>query len=89
MQKIISILSVIGIILIFSTGCYPIITENEETLSNFKQNISENIDYDPQKYPVEIQNLNSKTQISTLTYTQPPQRVVAFWQNSIETLYSF
>lgn len=86
MQKIISILSVMGIILIFSTGCHPIITENEETLANFKQNTPQNIDYDPQKYPVEIQNLNSKTQMSTLTYTHPPQRVVAFWQNSIETL---
>ena len=36
--------------------------------------------------PVTIENINEKGEPSAQVYEQPPQRVVAVWQNSIETL---
>ena len=36
--------------------------------------------------PVTIENINEKGEPVSQVYEQPPQRVVAVWQNSIETL---
>lgn len=37
-------------------------------------------------YPVEISNYNSQGQPVTTVYDHPPKRIIALWQNSIETL---
>ena len=43
-------------------------------------------DYNPAHYPVTIENYNTQGEPEQMTYTKPPERVVAVWQNSIETL---
>lgn len=37
-------------------------------------------------YPISIENYNSKNQSVAYTYYKQPQRVIAVWQNSVETL---
>lgn len=38
------------------------------------------------RFPVTISSLNSKGKMEEETFTKPPERVVAVWQNSVETL---
>ncbi|WP_297012816.1 ABC transporter substrate-binding protein [uncultured Dialister sp.] len=38
------------------------------------------------RFPVTVSSLNSKGEMEEETFTKPPERVVAVWQNSIETL---
>lgn len=38
------------------------------------------------RFPVTISSLNSKGEMEEETFTKPPERVVAVWQNSVETL---
>ena len=81
-------------IIIFSlavllTGCSRnILTlpvhENAEALVRF--NTPAQYDYNPAHYPVTIENYNTQGEPEQMTYTKPPERVVAVWQNSIETL---
>lgn len=81
-------------IIIFSlavllTGCerniftLPV-KENPEALLRFNQPVE--YAYNPAHYPVTIENYNTQGEPEQMTYTKPPQRVVAVWQNSIETL---
>lgn len=81
-------------IIIFSlavllTGCerniftLPV-KENPEALLRFNQPVE--YAYNPAHYPVTIENYNTQGEPEKMTYTKPPQRVVAVWQNSIETL---
>lgn len=42
--------------------------------------------YEYEKAPVVIENLSTDNKKTTFTYQRPPKRVIAVWQNSIETL---
>lgn len=81
-------------IIIFSlavllTGCSRnILTlpvhENAEALVRFNSPAQYN--YNPAHYPVTIENFNTQGELVKETFSKPPERVVAVWQNSIETL---
>ena len=58
--------------------------ENPEALMRFNTPVQ--YDYNPAHYPVTIENFNTQGEPERQTFTKPPQRVVAVWQNSIETL---
>lgn len=58
--------------------------ENPEALMRFNTPVQ--YDYNPAHYPVTIENFNTQGEPEQQTFTKPPQRVVAVWQNSIETL---
>lgn len=60
------------------------VKENPEALLRFNQPVE--YAYNPAHYPVTIENYNTQGKPEQMTYTKPPQRVVAVWQNSIETL---
>ena len=61
------------------TGCSPIVKES-------KPGAAEAVTYNEAHYPVTITNLSSKGEKEEQTFKEPPKRVVAVWQNSIETL---
>ena len=58
--------------------------ENAEALVRF--NTPAQYAYNPAHYPVTIENFNTQGEPVKETFTKPPERVVAVWQNSIETL---
>lgn len=58
--------------------------ENSEALVRFNTPVQYN--YNPAHYPVTIENFNTQGEPEQQTFTKPPERVVAVWQNSIETL---
>ncbi len=60
------------------------VQENSDALVRFNKPV--HYDYNPAHYPVTIENFNTQGEPEQLTYTKPPERVVAVWQNSIETL---
>ena len=75
------------VLLIILSGCSPVIKENADTIQLREQKKSQlNISYNENNYPIKIKNINSKNEEFELTYKKPPQKVVAFWQNSVETL---
>lgn len=88
MQKrvVITTLIILGLAL---TGCTRNIFtlpvhENPEALVRFNTPVQ--YDYNPAHYPVTIENFNTQGEPEQQTFTKPPERVVAVWQNSIETL---
>lgn len=88
MQKCVAIITllILGLAL---TGCERnILTlpvkENPEALLRFNQPVE--YAYNPAHYPVTIENFNTQGEPEQQTFTKPPERVVAVWQNSIETL---
>ncbi len=58
------------------------VQENKDTLVRFNQPVA----YEYELYPLTIENVNSRGEAEMFTYKEPPKRVVAVWQNSIETL---
>ena len=60
------------------------VKENPEALLRFNQPVE--YAYNPAHYPVTIENYNTQGEPEQMTYTKPPERVVAVWQNSLETL---
>lgn len=60
------------------------VKENTEALLRFNQPVE--YAYNPAHYPVTIENYNTQGEPEQMTYTKPPERVVAVWQNSLETL---
>lgn len=75
------------VLLIILSGCSPVIKENADTIQLWEQKKSQlNISYNENNYPIKIKNINSKNEEFELTYKKPPQKVVTFWQNSVETL---
>ncbi|WP_440442026.1 ABC transporter substrate-binding protein [Phascolarctobacterium succinatutens] len=60
------------------------VKENPEALLRFNQPVE--YAYNPAHYPVTIENYNTQGELEQMTYTKPPERVVAVWQNSLETL---
>ena len=64
------------------TACSPIVKvqdENAQRLGTAEQ-------ADAAYTPVTIENINEKGDPIAQVYERPPERVVAVWQNSIETL---
>ena len=59
------------------TSCSPIVHVHESAAPPAA---------DAQHSPVTIENVDAKGAPRTDEYTEPPQRVVAVWQNSVETL---
>lgn len=57
---------------------------NNVALERFKNNPP--YSYNREHYPVKIENLNSRNERIIYTFDKPPERIVAVWQNSIETL---
>lgn len=68
------------------TGCagldFQVVKENNQALAEQK---SKSYTYNPEHYPVTITNLNTKGEPEEQIIKKPPQRIVAMWQNSIET----
>ena len=60
------------------------VQENPEALVRFNTPVQ--YDYNPAHYPVTIENFNTQGKPEQQNFTKPPERVVAVWQNSIETL---
>lgn len=60
------------------------VKESPEALLRFNQPVE--YAYNPAHYPVTIENYNTQGEPEQMTYTKPPERVVAVWQNSLETL---
>lgn len=71
-------------LLLLCCGCHPIVRENRAAIDGFGQEAP--VAYDAARYPVSIENINSRAEAELSVYEKPPQRVVAVWQNSIETL---
>ena len=69
------------VLVLLLTACSPIVKvhENEHRPAMTEQT-------DAVYTPVTIENINEKGEPVSAHYEQPPQRVVAVWQNSIETL---
>ena len=69
------------VLVLLLTACSPIVKvhENEHRPAMAAQT-------DAAYTPVTIENINEKGEPVSQVYEQPPQRVVAVWQNSIETL---
>lgn len=67
-------------------GCagldFQVVKENPKAVSEQKTNT---LDYNPNHYPLTITNLNTKGEPEEQVFKRPPQRIVAMWQNSIET----
>lgn len=88
MQKCVAIITLLILGLALS-GCERNIFtlpvhENPEALVRFNTPVQ--YDYNPAHYPVTIENFNTQGEPEQQTFTKPPERVVAVWQNSIETL---
>ena len=73
----------IGAFAFLLSGCSPASLNQVELQRVDKQ---ENTIYHAEHYPISITNLNSYSQEEVTTYDKPPQRVIAIWQDSIETL---
>jgi len=67
-------------------GCagldFKVVNENSDALAKQKQKV---YTYNAAHYPVTIKNINSKGELQEQTFKKPPERIVAMWQNSIET----
>ena len=60
------------------TACSPVVHVHESPPAGAEQ---------AEAYrPVTIENINEKGEARSSEYTSPPQRIVAVWQNSVETL---
>lgn len=73
------------VLIICCTGCSLNIVKENIADSN-KVSIDNSIEYDKEYYPIKINNINSRNEEETFQYNRPPRKVVAVWQNSIETL---
>lgn len=60
------------------------IHENTQALSAFNKSL--NYVYSGKHFPLTIENTNSSGEKELLYFNKPPKRVIAVWQNSIETL---
>ena len=69
------------VLVLLLTACSPVVKVHEN-----QRRPAMPVQTDAAYTPVTIENINEKGEPSTQVYEQPPQRVVAVWQNSIETL---
>ena len=70
--------------LIFLSGCAPVVKENGKTMPRIDGEAK--IEWNRGKYPLAVETLNSHGEKERQVFYSPPKRVVAVWQNSIETL---
>lgn len=64
-------------------ACSPVVHEGGSSASRESQSLSRE---ESRHYPVTVTSMNSKGEMEEETFDKPPERVVAVWQNSIETL---
>lgn len=87
MKKIVILISLILTLLLQGCGrdifSLPV-KENAQELVRFNQ--PHEYAYNKEHYPLQIDNINSNGELETMVFEKPPKRVVAVWQNSIETL---
>ncbi len=89
MKETVNFLIICVLFALLLTGCQPVVKENSESIAKLQKAedyTTDSYNYNEADYPVDITNLNSASDLETQTYTKPPKRVVAVWQNSIETL---
>lgn len=86
MRKVLVLFIIITVFIVL--GCNKnifILPIKEDTSELYKFDNAE-ITYNKSNYPVNIINYNSSGEAEVSTYIKPPRRVIAIWQNSIETL---
>lgn len=66
------------------TGCSPVASLNQIELERI--NTNNDLIFNDSDYPVIIKNMDSYGKDEVSIYQKPPKRVIAIWQNSIETL---
>lgn len=76
-------LALVSVSIAFFGGCTPVVRENTGTPS---QQNTEKMVGESAHYPVTVETLDSKKKLHKETFAETPRRVVAVWQNSIETL---
>lgn len=87
MRYFVSVLTVCLLLII--TGCgtrlwtLPV-QENPAALAEHVRRPAQEYRHD--HYPVTVETLNSRGEMQAQTFDRPPERVIAIWQNSIETL---
>lgn len=87
MRYFVSVLTVCLLLII--TGCgtrlwtLPV-QENPAALAEHVRRPAQEYRHD--HYPVTVETLNSRGEMKAQTFDRPPERVIAIWQNSIETL---
>lgn len=64
-------------------ACTPVVHEGASSAVQENQSLSS---AESPHYPVTVTSMNSKGIMEEETFDRPPERVVAVWQNSIETL---
>lgn len=64
-------------------ACSPVVHEGGSSASRESQSLSRE---ESRHYPVTVTSMNSKGEMEEEAFDKPPERVVAVWQNSIETL---
>lgn len=65
------------------SACYPIVREGGFPSARSQRAA---LQQDAAHYPVTVTSMNSRGDMEEETFDKPPERVVAVWQNSIETL---
>ncbi len=65
------------------SACYPIVREGGFPSARSRRAA---LQQDAAHYPVTVTSMNSRGDMEEETFNKPPERVVAVWQNSIETL---
>lgn len=64
-------------------ACTPVVHEGASSAVQESQSLSS---AESPHYPVTVTSMNSRGDMEEETFDKPPERVVAVWQNSIETL---
>lgn len=70
--------------LCLSAGCSPVGQKDVAALQQFGK--GSEVAWNPADYPVTVENISSSDKPEDQTYIRPPKRIVAVWQNSVETL---
>lgn len=84
MKCIKPILCFLALGMVFLNGCAPIVKENTKAAEKMANHTT--IHWRAESYPYEVETINSEGNRETQVFHKPPERVVAVWQNSIETL---
>lgn len=77
----------LGVALVAGLGVYcwgmdAFLTERTEAIRAIPMSQAQSVP----GYPVAVEQYNSRQELQEFVYNNPPRRVVAVWQNSIETL---
>lgn len=65
-------------------GCGQVVDKKTSEVNNFDSRPK--LTYNKDHYPVTIQEISSEGKFQDMVYKEPPQRIVAVWQSSVETL---